>query len=56
VDDQQVLLKSTTRILERAGYHVLPASTPEAALRIAREHPGEIHLLVTDVVMPGMNG
>ena len=32
------------------------ASTPEAAIAVAAQHPGPIHLLVTDVVMPGMNG
>jgi DNA-binding NtrC family response regulator len=43
-------------MLESQGYRVLPASTPGAAIRAAREHAGEIHLLMTDVVMPEMNG
>ena len=43
-------------MLERQGYTVLAAGTPEEAIRLAREHPGEIHLLMTDVVMPTMNG
>jgi len=34
----------------------VPASTPGEAVRIAREHQGEIHLLITDAVMPEMNG
>jgi CheY-like chemotaxis protein len=44
------------RMLERQGYRVLAASTPDEALRRVAEHAGPIHLLVTDVVMPGMNG
>ncbi len=43
-------------MLERQGYTVLAASTPGEAIRLAREHAGEIHLLMTDVVMPEMNG
>ena len=42
--------------LEGAGYAVLEAPAPEAALRLSAEHRGRIHLMVTDVVMPGMSG
>jgi PAS domain S-box-containing protein len=42
--------------LELSGYSMLEAATPADALRIAQEHSGVIHLLLTDVVMPGMNG
>jgi PAS domain S-box-containing protein len=56
VEDEPAILKLTTRMLEKFGYYVLPASTPGEAMRLAREHQGEIHLLVTDVVMPEMNG
>jgi len=38
------------------GYAVLAASDPQAAVRIALTHPGPIHLLLTDVVMPLMSG
>ena len=46
----------TTRMLQRLGYTVLSASRPGEAIRLAEAHPGEIHLLMTDVVMPEMNG
>ena len=44
------------QLLEMQGYQVLAASTPGEAVRLAEEHAGEIHLLLTDVVMPEMNG
>ncbi len=56
VEDEQSLLRLAARQLTELGYTVLSASSPEAARRLAREHPGEIHLLMTDVIMPGMNG
>ena len=42
--------------LERMGYKVLVAGTPGEAIALAREHADEIRLLITDVVMPEMNG
>ncbi|MFO8089333.1 MAG: PAS domain S-box protein, partial [Desulfatiglandaceae bacterium] len=56
VEDEASILKLTKRILERFGYTVLEASGPEEAMVIAKEHSGGVHLLITDVVMPGMNG
>ncbi len=56
VEDDPTILRMTTSILERLGYRALPASTPEEALRVAQSHTGSIQLLMTDVVMPGMNG
>jgi CheY-like chemotaxis protein len=56
VEDESVILKMTTMMLEKQSYIVLAASTPGEAIRLAREHAGEIHLLMTDVVMPEMNG
>jgi PAS domain S-box-containing protein len=44
------------RFLQDLGYAVLVAETPAAALTLAGQHPGEIHLLLSDVVMPGMDG
>ncbi len=43
-------------MLKSFGYSVLAADTPGKAIRLAEEHAGEIHLLVTDVIMPKMNG
>ena len=56
VEDEKQVLVLAQRILQQRGYTVLAARTPEAALRLAGEHSGAIHLLITDVVMPGMNG
>ena len=56
VEDEPSILRMIQGLIERQGYAVLAASTPGEALRLAREHAGEIHLLLTDVVMPEMNG
>ncbi len=56
VEDEPAILKMTKIILERQGYTVLPANGPGQALGLAREHAGQIHLLMTDVIMPEMNG
>ncbi|HSN13735.1 MAG TPA: response regulator, partial [Anaeromyxobacteraceae bacterium] len=56
VEDDDSVRRAVRRVLERLGYRVLVAATPGDALRIAREHAGTIHLLVTDVVMPEMDG
>ena len=56
VEDEAPLLAVTHRMMEKCGYNVLTASTPGQAIQIAREHPGKIDLLITDVVMPEMNG
>ncbi len=56
VEDEPMILGMTTLMLQRLGYNVLPASTPGEAISLANEQPGEISLLITDVVMPEMNG
>jgi len=56
VEDESAILKITKMMLEHQGYTVVAASTPGEAIRLAREHAGEIHLLMTDVIMPEMNG
>jgi two-component system, cell cycle sensor histidine kinase and response regulator CckA len=55
-DDEDGLRQLVTRMLTRAGYHVLTAPSGQEALRLAQRHDGVIHALVTDVVMPAMNG
>jgi len=56
VEDEEAILKLARRILTSMGYNVLAASTPAQAMKIAGAHAGPIHLLMTDVVMPGMSG
>ncbi len=56
VEDEPAILIMTTQMLEMQGYKVLAANTPVEALRLAKEHTGKIHMLMTDVVMPEMNG
>jgi len=55
-EDEPAILEMTTTMLQNLGYTVLKADTPRGAIRIAEEHVGPIHLLMTDVVMPEMNG
>jgi two-component system cell cycle sensor histidine kinase/response regulator CckA len=56
VEDFEDLRNLFVEILTAAGYRVLPAPDGAAALELARNHPGPIDLLLTDVVMPGMLG
>jgi signal transduction histidine kinase len=56
VEDEDALREVTRRIFTRNGYQVITAASGPEALGIAAGHPGEIHLLVTDVVMPHMLG
>ncbi|MBI3568558.1 MAG: PAS domain-containing protein [Gemmatimonadetes bacterium] len=56
VEDEPAILRLATRALESRGYSVLGTSSPGEALRRAAAHEGEIDLLLTDVVMPEMNG
>jgi two-component system, cell cycle sensor histidine kinase and response regulator CckA len=56
VEDDDALLQLTRQSLEDAGYIALVAATPARAIEISENHAGPIHLMVTDVIMPGMNG
>jgi PAS domain S-box-containing protein len=56
VEDERIVREPARRMLARHGYTVLAASNADEALRIARDHEGEIHLLLTDVIMPGRSG
>jgi len=56
VEDEEEVRKLAVRILQNQGYKVLEASQGNEALSICEQHEEPIHLLVTDVVMPGMSG
>jgi two-component system, cell cycle sensor histidine kinase and response regulator CckA len=56
VEDEGSLMDIAHEILEDHGYRVIQAGGAEEAVEVARRHPDTIHLLLTDVVMPGMNG
>jgi two-component system, cell cycle sensor histidine kinase and response regulator CckA len=56
VDDDEWVRVLARDVLATEGYRVLEAADGQDAIRVAAEHPGPIHLLLTDVVMPGMNG
>jgi CheY-like chemotaxis protein len=56
VEDEVTILEMTTIMLQSQGYTVLAAATPGEAIDLAVKYAGEIHLLMTDVVMPEMNG
>lgn len=56
VDDDPWVRVLARDVLADDGYRVLEAADGPDAIRVAAEHPGPIHLLLSDVVMPGMNG
>jgi PAS domain S-box-containing protein len=56
VEDEPTILRMTRMMLERKGYSVLSAATPTEAMEKATHHSGPIDMLMTDVVMPEMNG
>jgi two-component system, cell cycle sensor histidine kinase and response regulator CckA len=56
VEDDAALLQITHRSLEKLGYVILAARNPQEAIEISESHTGPIHLMVTDVVLPGMSG
>lgn len=56
VEDEPAMLTMIQKGLEKFGYHVFATSKPEEALTIAKDNPGKIDLLITDVIMPKING
>jgi CheY-like chemotaxis protein len=56
VEDQEAVRSLAKAALRQHGYHVLEALDGAEAIDVAKRYSGEIHLLLTDVVMPGMNG
>src|SRR5712691_6643008 len=56
VEDEEALRELIQEFLETTGYRVLVAPDPAGAIEAARGHEGAIHLLLTDISMPSMNG
>jgi len=56
VDDEEHILSTARRALEKHHYQVLVASTGEEALRVFTENAGAIKMVLTDMLMPGMGG
>lgn len=56
VEDEPAVRDMAVMMLERLGYEVLVADSPEEAVRLAQTHEGGVGLLLTDVIMPGMDG
>jgi len=56
VEDEDMVRELMREVLEQEGYDVLASGTPADAIELCKRHGGRIDLLLTDVVMPGMNG
>lgn len=56
VEDESIVREITGEVLAHAGYHVLESGNAKEALQIAGKHQGKIDVLLTDIVMPEMNG
>jgi two-component system cell cycle sensor histidine kinase/response regulator CckA len=56
VEDDDAVRGATRRLLSKLGFEVLTARSGDDALRICKNHTSDIHVLLTDVVMPGMSG
>jgi len=56
VEDEPILLKMTTIMVQRLGYSVISAGSPSEAIHIANTYPDKIQLFITDIIMPEMNG
>lgn len=56
VEDEAIVREITGEVLVHAGYRVLESSNAREALEVASNHPGKIDVLLTDIVMPEMNG
>ena len=56
VEDEKTVRKFVCEILQTQGYKIIEAKTPSEGLKLASSYKDQIHLLLTDVIMPGING
>ncbi len=56
VEDEKMIRRVMSEVLEREGYRVLACADPREGIDVCQQYGGQIDLLLTDVVMPGMNG
>jgi two-component system cell cycle sensor histidine kinase/response regulator CckA len=56
VEDQTMLLDLGEKMLRKLGYNVISANSPSEAIRVADTYSDDIHLIISDVIMPEMNG
>ncbi len=56
VEDEEGVRRVVETMLKRHGYSVLSSGSTAEALKVAQQHAGSIHLLITDIVLPGMSG
>jgi DNA-binding NtrC family response regulator len=56
VEDEELVNSLLSEVLQRHGYDVLSCSHPQTGIELCRSRPDEIDLLLTDMIMPGMNG
>ena len=56
VEDEEYILRSIQKIIKSYGYTILEAKDPETALQISRNYTKKINLMITDIIMPIMNG
>ncbi|MBI5568858.1 MAG: response regulator [Desulfomonile tiedjei] len=56
VEDEEIVRKVACEVLEILGYRVLDAANPDTAMAVGQQHQGPIHLLLTDVILPRMDG
>jgi CheY-like chemotaxis protein len=56
VEDDSVVREVVCSMLKQNGYRVIESDSPQSAIELSKKHTGDIHLLLTDVVMPGMKG
>ena len=56
VDDEEIVLKVSSKMAERLGYRVIKASDPREAVKIYQDHFNDIHFVILDIIMPNMSG